>query len=166
LFSPALSRTGPSGSWDWGALQTLALREARRYLDPDRALDAAQEAALRAWRRAGTCSGEPAPWIATIARREALRIATRRGEDGLPETYGPDADRGPAGAAGERLDMAAALATLPREQQQAVFLRYWADKTEAEIAAALRTPVGTIKVRLHRARATLAHELCSYAHQQ
>lgn len=147
--------------WDWRRLQELAVREASRYLDADSARDAAQEAVLRAWRRAATCSGEPEPWIRTIARREALRIATRRREESQPEDGDIRAQIDEAQLAMERVAVASALATLAPEQQQTVFLRYWADRTEAEIAAGLSQPIGTIKVRLHRARAKLAAELAA-----
>jgi len=159
--TPACRDAPDSPGWDWEGLQTLALREASRYLDPDAALDAAQEATLRAWRRAHTCAGEPAPWVRTIARREALRIATRRVEERLPEADELAGACDQSQAATDKLDLAKAMAGLPRDQQQVVFLRYWADQTETDIAASLGTPLGTMKVRLHRARATLARELSS-----
>jgi RNA polymerase sigma-70 factor (ECF subfamily) len=83
----------------------------------------------------------------------------RRREEGLPDAYEqtPHPVEGPSTR--DRLDVAAAVATLPRDLQRAVFLRYWAGKTEAEIASALGAPIGTIKVRLHRARARLADAL-------
>ena len=37
--------------------------------------------------------------------------------------------------------------------------RYWADHSEQEIADMLGEPVGTVKVRLHRARHKLATKL-------
>jgi RNA polymerase sigma-70 factor, ECF subfamily len=160
-FPRAANPIAPADAWDWRRLQQIALREASRYLDADSARDAAQEATLRAWRRAATCSGEPEPWIRTIARREALRIATRRREESQPEDGDIRAQTDEAQAATERLAVADALATLAPEQQQTVFLRYWADRTEAEIAAGLSQPVGTIKVRLHRARAKLATQLAA-----
>src|SRR4051812_50121419 len=63
-------------TWDWATVHRLALREARTILGagPD-AEDAAQEAAMRAWRRRATCRDAPGAWGRTIAHNEALRTA-------------------------------------------------------------------------------------------
>src|SRR5436190_3777383 len=73
--------------WDWTSVHQLALRETRRVLGagPD-AEDAAQDAAIRAWRRRATCHDAPGAWIRTIARNEALRIARRRRHETPLET--------------------------------------------------------------------------------
>src|SRR5688500_5199621 len=75
----SFSRRGPD--WNWTRMRALCLREARRVLGATAgADDAAQEAACRAWRSRGDCRtpGAPEPWVAAIARREALRIAAQR----------------------------------------------------------------------------------------
>src|SRR4051794_7922263 len=80
--------------WDWKHVHRLALREARAVLGqgPD-AEDAAQEAAIRAWRRRATCREAPAGWIRAIARNEALRVAGRhRDEAPLDDEGGIAAD--------------------------------------------------------------------------
>src|SRR3954468_258092 len=74
--SPA---AGPA-SWDWLRLRALCLREAQRVLGRGAAAeDAAQEAAVRAWRQRSRRlpPARPAPWATTPARREALRIAAQ-----------------------------------------------------------------------------------------
>jgi RNA polymerase sigma-70 factor (ECF subfamily) len=145
--------------WDWQLLRTLALRQARRLLDVDRAEDAAQEAVLRAWRNARACTGaDPAPWVATIARREALRIVARTADEPLAGSsdevaLGPD-DLGPS-AADERLDMRTAVRRLSRPEREALLLHYWADMTHEQIAATLQIPLGTVKLRVFRARMKL-----------
>jgi RNA polymerase sigma-70 factor (ECF subfamily) len=48
------------------------------------------------------------------------------------------------------------LAVLPAEQRDVVELVAWAELPLADVAAALRLPVGTVKSRLSRARARLA----------
>jgi RNA polymerase sigma factor (sigma-70 family) len=48
---------------------------------------------------------------------------------------------------------------LPLRQRTAVILRYYADWSEQDIAAALRCRPGTVKSLLSRARSTLAKEL-------
>jgi RNA polymerase sigma-70 factor (ECF subfamily) len=45
---------------------------------------------------------------------------------------------------------------LPGHLREAVLLHYYADLPVAEVAAALRRPVGTVKRRLHEARALLS----------
>lgn len=51
------------------------------------------------------------------------------------------------------------LATLPVRQRTAVVLRYYADLSEAEIAAAMGIAAGTVKSTLHRALARLRQEV-------
>jgi DNA-directed RNA polymerase specialized sigma24 family protein len=58
-------------------VRTTCWEEARRVLGPGAAADdAAQEAAIKAWRHHASCRTpeHPRPWLAAIARREALRL--------------------------------------------------------------------------------------------
>jgi RNA polymerase sigma factor (sigma-70 family) len=55
----------------------------------------------------------------------------------------------------ERLDLIAALAGLSPRDRQALFLHYWADLSHEQIATALATPLGTVKLRVYRARTKL-----------
>ena len=48
---------------------------------------------------------------------------------------------------------------LPLRLREVVLLHYYADLPVAEVAVAVRRPVGTVKRRLHEARALLAEEL-------
>jgi RNA polymerase sigma factor (sigma-70 family) len=59
----------------------------------------------------------------------------------------------------KRSEIFAALKTLNHTEQQVILLRYWSDKTDAQIAAMLSVPVGTVKIRLHRAREKLTRAL-------
>ncbi len=52
-----------------------------------------------------------------------------------------------------------ALLALPERQRAALFLRYYLDLSEADIAAALRCRPGTVKSTLHAARQRLEKEL-------
>jgi RNA polymerase sigma-70 factor (ECF subfamily) len=52
-----------------------------------------------------------------------------------------------------------AIRALSPPLREAIVLRYFADKTVEEIAAALDIPVGTVKSRLHNARTELANLL-------
>jgi RNA polymerase sigma factor (sigma-70 family) len=135
----------------------VAQREARRVLgtgaDAD---DAAQEAILRAWRRQEACRAhdDPAPWIRRIAANEALRIAGRRPRFGDP----PD-EFAVAAPYDERwlddADLRRRIGCLPPDSRTVLYLRYWSGLTQREIAERLGAPEGTVKVRLHRARAAL-----------
>ena len=76
MDAPTLSLSPP----EWGAVLRLCLLETRRILGPGaRADDAAQEATIRAWRYWDRRSHSDAvgPWVRTIARHEAYRIAGR-----------------------------------------------------------------------------------------
>jgi RNA polymerase sigma-70 factor, ECF subfamily len=148
--------------WDWRRLHAVALREARRVLDDADAQDAAQEALVRAWRRAHTCSGsDPAHWIKTIARREALRIVARRRDERQPDEVEVGEVPAHGSATDCRADVASSLALLSPAERQALFLRYWAGKSDRQIAVMLGAPIGTIKVRIHRAQKKLAGRLAA-----
>jgi RNA polymerase sigma factor (sigma-70 family) len=57
------------------------------------------------------------------------------------------------------LEVFDAVSALPIRQRTAIVLRYFADWSEADIAAALRCRPGTVKSLLSRARTKLAKEL-------
>lgn len=64
---------------------------------------------------------------------------------------------------GEAMAVLAAVRALPPRQREAVVLRYYADCSEAEVAAALGCSVGTVKSQLSKARAALARALTESA---
>lgn len=151
------------GDWDWDLVRALCLRETQRVLGRHAAAeDAAQEAVTRAWRRRASCQtpDDPGPWIAAIARREALRLAARRRD--APLHVAEDAVGG--GSADElvqRVDVRRAVATLSDADRRLLLARYWGDLTQPQAARVLGIAEGTVKVRLHRARATLRAALSS-----
>ena len=55
----------------------------------------------------------------------------------------------------ERSDVVAALRALPERQREAIVLRYYADLSEAEIAAAMRISRGAVKSHTARGMAAL-----------
>ncbi len=54
-------------------------------------------------------------------------------------------------ARGDARQLWQAVRTLPRSDQEVIFLRYFLEMSEAEMAATLGVAPGTIKSRLHRA---------------
>ena len=56
-------------------------------------------------------------------------------------------------------EVANAIRALSQPLREVVVLRYFAEKTVEEIAAALNIPIGTVKSRLHNARVELAYLL-------
>jgi RNA polymerase sigma-70 factor (ECF subfamily) len=134
--------------------------------DADEARDAAQEGFVRAWRALdGFRSGaEPRPWLMRIVvnaarnRRRgsgrranlALRIAQDRPSDGAAPS--PEA----AVLAAERRErLLAAVNQLTEDDRTVLGLRWFADMREAEMAAAMGVPRGTVKSRLSRAMGRL-----------
>jgi RNA polymerase sigma-70 factor (ECF subfamily) len=108
-----------------------------------------------AWRHRTDCQSPdaPWPWIAVIARREALR--QRAGA--VPVELDEDAFAAPPEEHQTllRLDVRRAIAGLSDHDRALVLARYWNDLTQEQVAAALQIPAGTVKVRLHRLRERL-----------
>jgi RNA polymerase sigma-70 factor (ECF subfamily) len=98
-------------------------------------------------------------WVAAVAlnqMRSGWRrtMAERRARRRLPES--PAAVPGPSE---DHIDVASALATLPRRQREVAVLRYLLEMSTAEVAAALGIGEGTVKSSLVRARTHLARTL-------
>lgn len=123
---------------------------------------------LDAFRRRGTYDiafADARPWLYGIAanligkhaRAEVrmLRAYARTGTDPvLTVGHADDADSRIASAAVQR-ELAAALARLAEGDREVLLMIAWADLSYAEVAAALRIPVGTVRSRLHRARSRI-----------
>jgi RNA polymerase sigma-70 factor (ECF subfamily) len=158
------SPAGPGHDWDWADVRKVCLREARRILGPGggAADDAAQEAAIRAWRSRARCRTPASPysWIAAIARNEALRMLSQRHERSL-EDAGPE----PACDDLEELDLVdildlrRALRTMDGDDRQLLIGHYWQDLPNRELAEQLGVAEATVRVRLHRLRLRLRNTL-------
>ena len=151
---------GPAG-WDWLRLRALCLREAQRVLGRGAAAeDAAQEAVIRAWRQRARCltPDRPEPWITTIARREALRIAALPRETPIEEDH-HQAARPHEADVEARVDLRRAMLGLSPDDRKLLIARYWRDLTQDHAAVVLNLPAGTVKVRLHRLRIRLREVL-------
>ena len=148
--------------WDWGKVRAQCLDEARRLLGASAAADdAAQEAAIRAWRHRTHCRNpsRPEPWIARIARREALRVLARRTE--LPFTE-DDAIADPRQEFSDfvdSLDLWRAMRGMDGQDKQLLIGHYWQDLPFSELAMQLGLAEVTVRVRLHRIRQRLRDTL-------
>ena len=148
--------------WDWADLGRRSRAEALRVLgDPYTADEAAQEALTRAWRQRHRCRtpGTPEPWVAQIARNEALRLRAgekkqcdmaARAQIELIGASTPAEDR-----LISKVSVQQAIAGLTLEERQLIDLRYKDDLAQPAIAKLLGLPEGTVKVRLHRLRKRL-----------
>jgi RNA polymerase sigma-70 factor (ECF subfamily) len=136
--------------------------------NPDDAADALQDAFVNAFRRAATFRAESAvtTWLYRIVvnacldrvRRTAARPVAELTDD--VEVSPPGSDPGTQTAL--RLDVQAALATLPPEQRVPLVLVDMEGYAVSEVAQMLGCPVGTVKSRCARARARLLPLLTSY----
>lgn len=105
----------------------------------------------------------PAAYARRILVNLALSGADRRGRRRRELTGEPLPDRhyelnGPA-AAGTRDELLAALAMLPPRQRTVLVLRYFLDLPEAEVAAAMKCSLGTVKSTASRGLARLEQTL-------
>jgi RNA polymerase sigma-70 factor (ECF subfamily) len=120
---------------------------------------------MRVWQKADTYRAEQAKvstWLTHIARHHSIDVLRRRAarldhsaihwedvirnvESSLP---GPQES---VELSLRRARIHAALARLPAEQKQALFLAYFGGYTQSQIAEILAQPLGTIKTRLRLA---------------
>jgi RNA polymerase sigma factor (sigma-70 family) len=148
----------------YGLVLTIVRNEAT-------AEDVAQETFVRAWKHARTYDprrGRVATWLLTIARNAAIdsiRLKTA-------EPLDPDAvltRLQQAGSTGEPADegfppdererVRGALAELPPEQRQALFLAAYLGRTAHEIGELEGIPLGTAKTRIRTAMLKLRDSL-------
>jgi RNA polymerase sigma-70 factor, ECF subfamily len=140
----------------WGvALRTLGDRE--------EAADALQDGLISAFRNAASYRGDAAvtTWLHRIVVNACLdRVRRRQARPSLPlgERDLPDR-RDEHSLVDTRLDVSAALATLPEAQRAALILVDMEDIPVAEVARLLGVAEGTIKSRCSRGRTALAHLL-------
>lgn len=153
--TPLLTRR----DWDWAGLSRRSRAEALRVLgDPYTAEEAAQEAVTRAWRQRHRCRtpGTPEPWVAQIARNEALRLRAGERKQVDIASRAAEESKGAESPTEERwirkVCVQQALASLTLEERQLIDLRYKDDLAQPAIAQILGMPEGTVKVRLHRLR--------------
>jgi RNA polymerase sigma-70 factor (ECF subfamily) len=124
--------------------------------------DVLKDIMIQVWREADRYSpkaGRPLGWISTIARRRAIdRVRRgqtyRRVKDRYAELHQPTNNGSPKAVTDEiarsdlRKFLNLQLRKLPAFQYQAVKLAFFQGMSHREIAAATRTPLGTVKTRL------------------
>lgn len=136
----------------------------RRVLGhPEDAADATQEALIAIARGIHRFDGRSrfTTWMYRVATNAALDEARRRRRRPVATEHLPERSTAPdaTAAVDARLDVDAALATLPPDYRAAVALRDLAGLDYAEIAAVLDIPIGTVRSRIARGRATLADRI-------
>lgn len=132
-----------------------------RTQDREQAEDVLQDVMIAAWKGAARFRGESAvrTWLLSIAFHKAghawrARDRARAAADGQP-FIGPGTDSPQPVDAEARLDLAAAVAALPEPQRTVVVLYFYGGQSLEAIGAVLNVPLGTVKSRLHRAKAGL-----------
>lgn len=141
--------------------QGVAYRTAAMIVGPTDAEDVTQEALVKAYRALPRFRAEAPfrPWLLAVVANEARnrhRSARRRGGaiDRLAALGATEMADDPADqvvTADRRSALVEAIRTLPEPDQLVICSRYLMELSEAETAAALRCPVGTVKSRLSRA---------------
>ncbi len=146
--------------------------------DRAEAEDLAQEALARAYASWRKVVGHDEAWVTRVTtnlaigrwRRNRRLVDDRGGERGAERGNG-DGGRGrgperpgwartvPPPDPLDRVELVAALRSLPRRQREVVALRYLADLPEAEVAASLGCSTGTVKQHAHRGLAALRRHL-------
>jgi len=137
----------------------------RIVCDPDDAADALQEAMISAFRRAGDFRGESAvtTWLHRIVVNASLDLLRRRSARSVEWSGDPDDLPVPeprpgvdsAASTDSRLDVDAALRTLPPPQRAALVLVDMLGYSVADTSAILGVSEGTVKSRCARGRAKL-----------
>jgi RNA polymerase sigma-70 factor (ECF subfamily) len=128
--------------------------------DAQGAEDVAQESFVRAYRNLRSFrQGEPfRPWLLRIVTNQALNeLRARKRRGGLVERVGAlvsrsaDAPDEQVAAGDEASHVVQAINRLPDDDRVVLYLRYFLELPEREIATAIGRPPGTVKSRLHRA---------------
>ncbi|MDX6197307.1 MAG: polymerase sigma-70 factor, subfamily [Actinomycetota bacterium] len=155
---PALPGVSAAVAQDFAALYTAEFGRLAGYLtaltgDVDVAREAAQEAFTRLFARWRSVR-EPRAFayvVGTNLCRHHWKQSTR--ERAAVETLGAAL---PAGRPAHDPWLQDLVQRLPLRLREVVLLHYYADLPISSVAAAIHRPVGTVKRRLHEARAALA----------
>lgn len=134
----------------------------QRRLTGERALaeDLAQETFFRAWQKLDTFSGAGSfgGWLASLAYN-VFRAHWRRHKRTFDEVPIDEAVLPDRGNDESHADLERLLGVLPREDQVILVLSYAHGLSNTEVAAVLGVPVGTVKARIHRAKARIRERI-------
>jgi len=122
--------------------------------------DLAQEAMVRTYRAWGRITERERPGayarsVLVNRRRSLLRrsaVAAKHAEMLRSPEYQPNLGE-------ESMVLWQAIRSLPQRQRAAIVLRFYEDMPEADVAAVLEMPVGTVKSLVHRGIAKLRENL-------
>lgn len=121
--------------------------------------DVVQETMIAVWNGASRFEGrsQVSTWVFGIARHQAHRVfrSEAKGERIPPE----DEDTDPAAVVEREVRVQRALAELPPDQREVVFLAFYVGLPYAEIARVQGVPEGTVKSRMFHAKKRLAEVL-------
>lgn len=159
MHEPPAPTVTASSDYDqrFDALARLSYRIAYRMLGSrEESRDIAQEAMARAYARWPKVHETAPAWVGRVTTNLALDVIRRRTRTRTPD---PPPTTDAMATAAERADLVQALRALPRRQRDVVVLRYLADLTEVDTAAALGCTTGTVKQHAHRGLAALRASL-------
>jgi len=124
--------------------------------------DAVQDALCLLHRKIGSLRAVSAfsSWLYAVVRRECARLARRLSGEPI-EAMADDVRLSTRPDLELRLDLAAAIQSLPQHYREVVLLRDVEEMTIDEIALRLATTRESVKARLHRSRLLLREYLAS-----
>lgn len=136
----------------WGVVR-------RVVRDPAQSEEVAQEVLVELWRTApryDPAKGGARTWALTLAHRRAVdrvrhaQAQTRREDQAAADSMQRDFDQVAEAVSTnlEREQVRRCLDSLTELQRQSIVLAYYGGRTYAQVATALRAPLGTVKTRL------------------
>jgi RNA polymerase sigma-70 factor (sigma-E family) len=169
LVAPGLARRGRSADWAVTELyslhyQMLVRLAALLVRDVPTAEDVVQDSFVAmhdGWQRLRDAESALAYLRQAVVNRSRSVLRHRAVVEKYPEKPSPDMPSAEHGALVqlERSAVIATLRKLPGRQREAIVLRYYADFSEAEVAAAMGISCGAVKSHTARAMAALRADL-------
>jgi len=169
LVAPGVARPGRSADWavtELYSLHHLGLVRLAVLLvrDVPTAEDVVQDSFVAmhdGWQRLRDADSALAYLRQAVLNRSRSVLRHRAVVEKYPEKPSPDMPSAEHGALVqlERSAVAATLRKLPGRQREAIVLRYYADFSEAEVAAAMGISCGAVKSHTARAMAALRADL-------